>query len=140
MDLRTPQAYFVTSAKNVVPVTRSRRRASHTTSGRPDATIKYPRFRVHNGRIFTKWGAIKLDESRFRWVREDASIGRHAQLCFEAQVMDWCNGVTFAVHDTVDFYRGGHTPLERLFTLGATSAKQAGGPRRLPEEAEDFLR
>ncbi|MGH3005647.1 MAG: deoxyguanosinetriphosphate triphosphohydrolase family protein [Gaiellaceae bacterium] len=100
-----------------------------------DATIKYPRLRVHGGRFFTKWGAIKLDEERFRWARDTASLGSDASLCFEAQVMDWCDDVTFAVHDIVDFYRGGHIPLERLFVLGGSGTK-----RTLSEDARTFLR
>jgi dGTPase len=101
-----------------------------------DATIKYPRMRVDGGKLFTKWGAIQLDEDRFRWVRAD--IGADAKPCFEAQVMDWCDDVTFAVHDIVDFYRGGQIPLERLFTL--RPPVKPGAARRLTEDADAFLR
>jgi dGTPase len=116
----------------------SPRSGLNLTRATVDATIKYPRLRVHGGRIFTKWGAIRLDEERFRWVRETVPIGADARLCFEAQLMDWCDDVTFAVHDIVDFYRGGHIPLERLFILG--SRERATGKRRLSDDAAEFLR
>jgi dGTPase len=103
-----------------------------------DATIKYPCFRVEKNNIFTKWGAIKLDADRFNWVRAAAGVGADAPLCFEASLMDWCDDVTFAVHDIIDFYRGGHIPLDRLFVLGPT--EKSKGPRRLSEEAQEFLR
>jgi dGTPase len=103
-----------------------------------DATVKYPRLRVHNGRIFTKWGAVALDAPALDWVRGSAGVGGDAPRCFEAEVMDWCDDVTFAVHDILDFYRGGHIPLERLFTFGGSTSK-APKRRTLTEDADAFL-
>jgi dGTPase len=56
-----------------------------------------------------------MDSKRLEWVREGVPRGRKHQQCFEAQVMDWCDDVTYAVHDMLDFYRGGFIPLERIF-------------------------
>lgn len=81
-----------------------------------DATIKYPRLRVHGRSVQEKWGAFNVDAERLEWVRE-GRVGPQARLSFEAQLMDWCDDVTYAVHDMIDFYRSGFIPLDRLFQL-----------------------
>lgn len=100
-----------------------------------DATVKYPRLRVQDPDK-RKWGAYDLDEETLRWVRTDSPPRATATPCFEAELMDWCDDVTYAVHDLFDFYRSGHIPLDRLLAA-------QGSPRRrrvqLSLEAQEFL-
>jgi dGTPase len=104
------------------------------TNATLDAATKYPWLRVTGKTMRPKWGAIDLDAGRLRQVRGTAPLRWKAPKAFEAQIMDWCDDVTYAVHDVVDFYRSGFIPLHRLFAL-------AGGPTRrsLSGEADAFL-
>jgi dGTPase len=79
-------------------------------------------------------------------VRNVEPMGRHAQPCFEAQLMDWCDDVAYAVHDVVDFYRSGQIPLDRLLALGADVELSpdallflAGYQDKVPDVAFDTL-
>jgi dGTPase len=105
------------------------------TSATLDAATKYPWLRVTGKTIRGKWGAIAFDADRLKEIRDIAGVRWKAPKSFEAQLMDWCDDVTYAVHDVVDFYRSGFIPLHRLFAL-------SGGPKRrsLSEEGEAFLR
>ncbi len=61
-----------------------------------------------------KWGAYDGgDMDYFDWVRQDSPKDRRT---LEAELMDWADDVTYAVHDMDDFYRAGLIPLERLTT------------------------
>lgn len=102
-----------------------------------DAITKYPRFRVHGGQIAEKWGAFELDRDAFEWMREDERPSLNAKQCFEAQLMDWCDDVTYAVHDMIDFYRGGFIPLDRLFRY--RRLKGAARKRSISSEAREFI-
>jgi len=99
-----------------------------------DAATKYPWLRVTGKSVRPKWGAIGFDADRLRAIRGDAGLRWKAPKSFEAELMDWCDDVTYAVHDVVDFYRTGFIPLHRLFAL-------SGGPKRrsVSEEADEFL-
>jgi dGTPase len=74
--------------------------------------LKYPWLRdsEHAGR-WDKWGAYRADHDYFAWAREGLPDG---QRTLEAEIMDWADDVTYAVHDMDDFYRAGLIPLERL--------------------------
>ncbi len=86
-----------------------------------DATTKYPRTRAQAANKNRQWGAYgDTDADRLAVVRNIEPMGRNARPCFEAQLMDWCDDVTYAVHDVVDFYRGGRIPLDRLLATDAT--------------------
>ena len=104
------------------------------TNATLDATTKYPWLRVTGKSVRDKWGAVDVDAPRLRDIRGSAGIRWKARKSFEAQIMDWCDDVTYAVHDVVDFYRSGFIPLHRLFAL-------SGGPKRrsLSEEGDEFL-
>lgn len=81
-----------------------------------DATIKYPWLRGTPGTRPDKWNVYPDDEEYANWVREPGPpLGAGARRCFEAQIMDWCDDVTYACHDVEDFYRAGLIPLDRLF-------------------------
>jgi len=99
-----------------------------------DGSTKYPCLRVHDRRVQRKYGAVESDADVLAWIRADADVGPSAPVSFEAQLMDWCDDVTYAVHDVMDFYRGGSVPLDRLFQV-------IGGPktRALSPEAQAFL-
>jgi len=75
-----------------------------------NGVLKYPWPHGEEGE--KKWNAYMSDRDAFDWVREKASPSMFRSL--EAQIMDWADDVTYAVHDMDDFYRAGLVPLERL--------------------------
>ena len=99
-----------------------------------DGTAKYPALRVHGGVAADKYGAFEPDRAVLEWIRDGHGISPDAPRSFEAELMDWCDDVTYAVHDVMDFFRGGFIPLERLFAL-------TGGPgaRTISADAHRFL-
>lgn len=117
------------------PIEKGMRYGLDLTRATLDGATKYPRLRVHDGVVQSKYGAIEPDADVLRWIRGENGVGPHALRCFEADLMDWCDDVTYAVHDVMDFYRGGFVPLDRLFAT-------VGGPnsRALSPEAQQFLR
>lgn len=67
-----------------------------------DAASKYP-WTHQEGK--TKFGVYEDDADIFDWVRK----GRNDNsTCFEAQVMDWSDDVSYCVHDIEDAIYGGH--------------------------------
>ncbi len=75
--------------------------------------LKYPWLRDfdHPDRD-SKWGAYHADGAVFEWVR--AGRADDGPRSLEAEIMDWADDVTYAVHDMEDFYRAGLVPLDRL--------------------------
>ena len=75
--------------------------------------LKYPWLRDldHPDRE-SKWGAYHADSSVFAWVRDGRRDDDPRSI--EAEIMDWADDVTYAVHDMEDFYRAGLVPLDRL--------------------------
>ena len=65
-----------------------------------------------------KWGYYTDpgtdDAFAFHWARRPLR-GRTGGQVLEAQIMDWADDVTYAVHDLQDFFRSGLIPLEELF-------------------------
>ena len=76
-----------------------------------DAVLKYPWFRYDSEDRPGKWGAYRVDRDRFMWVRSGQD---HHRLSLEAELMNWADDVTYAVHDLEDFYRAGLIPILRL--------------------------
>lgn len=80
-----------------------------------DGVLKYPwaystddRQKAHR-----KWGYFADDKDAFEFVRPDAhqAPGRRR---IEAEIMDWADDLTYAVHDLDDFFRAGLIPVHRL--------------------------
>lgn len=59
----------------------------------------------------TKWNHYHADRDSFVWVRENLNTELRT---VEAEIMDWADDVTYAIHDMDDFYRAGLVPLDRL--------------------------
>lgn len=80
------------------------------------AVLKYPWLRSTSGAHHFKWGAYHSESSELAWAREGFDAWDERR-CAEAELMDWADDVTYAVHDMIDFYRAGLIPLEKLAPL-----------------------
>lgn len=78
-----------------------------------NAVLKYPWLREPDGKRHHKWGAYKTERAQFDWARTLCPDG-HSRKSAEAELMDWADDVTYAVHDVEDFFRAGLIPLDRL--------------------------
>jgi len=77
-----------------------------------DAVLKYPWLQdLGDDTKVEKWGAYETELRFFDFARAGASAD---ELSLEAQIMDWSDDVTYAVHDLEDFFRLGLIPLDRL--------------------------
>jgi dGTPase len=70
------------------------------------AASKYPWARGDNPAKPVKWGAYDCDIQ----ILDDLT-GASPKLTLDAQIMDWADDISYAVHDIEDFYRTGHIPL-----------------------------
>lgn len=72
------------------------------------ACSKYPWTRGATEKKKTKWGAYDCDANILDWVTgadtNDPTLN--------AQVMDWADDISYAVHDIEDFYRVGLIPID----------------------------
>lgn len=80
------------------------------TRGTLHGLLKYPWLLGENPDKQDKWGAYEEEREVFEWVRDGAGTDR----AVAAEVMDWADDITYAVHDVVDFYVAGKIPLDRL--------------------------
>jgi dGTPase len=77
-----------------------------------NAVLKYPWLQdLGDEKKAEKWGAYEAELRFFDFARA-GSLGDEASL--EAEIMDWSDDVTYAVHDLEDFFRLGLIPLDRL--------------------------
>ena len=106
------------------------------TAAAIDAVSKYPWGRQAHG--IQKWGAYGAkddcgsDYHTLDVIRTALGWGRHAtglgaKKSFECQLMEWCDDVTYAVHDVEDFYMVGMIPLERIFKHEKIFVAHLGG-------------
>ena len=73
-----------------------------------DAASKYP-WTKQPGKV--KFGVYQDDADVFEWVREGIT---GTTSCFEAQVMDWSDDVSYCVHDIEDAVFAGHVNIDIL--------------------------
>lgn len=74
------------------------------------AILKYPTLRKEPYTDGQKFGAYRSDAEYFEWVMDGRSEGPS----IEAQIMDWADDVSYALHDMEDFYKVGLIPLDLL--------------------------
>ena len=94
--------------------------------------LKYPwRHRpsdpVDDGVRERKWGYYEDDEEAYAFAREgwpEDMLEELPQRSFEAELMDWADDLTYALHDMDDFYRAGLIPLHQLAQEGADELKR----------------
>jgi dGTPase len=81
-----------------------------------------------------KWGYYRDDKKAFQFARTGWPLETAKDLperCLEAEIMDWADDLTYAVHDVDDFFRAGLIPLDQLAAPGGPELK------RLKELLED---
>jgi dGTPase len=90
------------------------------TSRSLNGILKYPWLRGEHERYPDKWGAYESERDEFLRARH----GHPAfQRSLEAEIMDWADDVTFAVHDLEDFFRAGIIPLDQIATSKREQAR-----------------
>jgi dGTPase len=77
-----------------------------------NATLKYPWSRGPAGKESRKWGYYYSERADFLFARGGDEADRRRST--EAELMDWADDVTYAVHDVEDFYRAGIIPLDQI--------------------------
>lgn len=84
--------------------------------------LKYPWARELEGdsKKNKKWGSYEPDKDAFTWTRRDSVPDERSLI---AQIMDWADDVTYAVHDLQDFYQAGLVPLH-LLCMGVDGGAQ----------------
>jgi dGTPase len=81
-----------------------------------------------------KWGAYEQDKKYLRFAREACFDGKNERRSLEAEIMDWADDITFAVHDLLDFYASGDIPI---YLFLHTQSKDL--PRAISNERANFI-
>lgn len=115
----------------------SERHGLNLTRATLGATLKYP-WLSSNRAGRKKWGAYEEDHSIFDWTRYQSTSEDRT---LEAEIMDWADDVSFAVHDTEDFFRAGLIPLDRLLKSEPDESEVAYllAPKRCKEIVDKAL-
>lgn len=80
-----------------------------------NAILKYPWQRTPTGKKSNKWGYYSTEKDEFEKVRELRTPGSgNESKSLEAEIMDWADDLTYAIHDVADFYKAGLIPLDEL--------------------------
>lgn len=80
-----------------------------------NAILKYPWARSVEEEAMQKWGYYTTENDEFEFAR-DLPIpgGASGERSVEAEIMDWADDMTYAIHDVADFYKAGMIPLGEL--------------------------
>lgn len=98
------------------------------------AILKYPwTFSCRPEEKKKKWGAYDTELKAFEFAIGHTGGGPVARSA-EAELMDWADDLTYAIHDAEDFYRAGLIPLHMLKPL-----PKASGTFPFGRERETFL-
>jgi dGTPase len=84
-----------------------------------DGILKYPWGYDDRPPGYEKWGYYETEANVFAWVRKGKPPRVRSVI---AEIMDWADDITFAIHDLLDFYRSGRIPIDRC--KGATSPER----------------
>lgn len=97
-----------------------------------DGLLKYPWKQVPHDPKFPKrehkWGYYTDDTHAFEFARAawpPEPTDALPERSFEAELMDWADDLTYAVHDVDDFFRAGLVPLDRLGVSDGSNSPEA---------------
>ena len=76
-----------------------------------DSVLKYPWSVGEHPHYPKKWGFYESEREMFKWVRGDNQPFRRS---LGAEIIDWADDITYAIHDLLDFFRAGKIPIDRL--------------------------
>jgi len=100
---------------------RDKHQGLNLTAQTLNGLLKYPWRRRSpdplDGKRKRKWGYYADDREAYEFARAGwppDSAGELAKRCLEAEIMDWADDLTYAVHDVDDFFRAGLIPLDRI--------------------------
>jgi dGTPase len=98
-------------------------RGLNLTRSTLNALAKYPWAFGENSECKGKWGFYDTERALFLWARKGLHAPAFAKTC-EAEIMDWSDDITYAVHDLIDFYCAGQIPIDRLADENDPSERQ----------------
>lgn len=81
-----------------------------------DGILKYPWAHKESLEYPKKWGYYGTEGEVFRWARQDRVANQRSLI---AEIMDWADDLTFAVHDLLDFFCAGRIPIDRCKPHGS---------------------
>jgi dGTPase len=109
-----------------------------------NALLKYPWERDAEG-VGTekdtdeKWGFYPTESAFFEFARAGMGADKRHRQTLEAQIMDYADDITYAIHDMDDFYRDGFLPLDQL--LRETAQLLPDDPDELdPTNVEEIIK
>lgn len=85
-----------------------------------DGLLKYP-WGAGDRAYPHKWGYYRTEGEIFNWVREGRIPRRRSAI---AEIMDWADDITFAIHDLMDFYCAGKIPVDRCKKQGSAERQR----------------
>jgi dGTPase len=96
-----------------------------------DGILKYP-WGPGDQENATKWGYYQTEKEIFDWVRQGRPPRQRSLI---AEIMDWADDITFAIHDLLDFYCAGKIPIDRCKSNDGAERKrlEAGIFKRKPK-------
>ncbi len=85
-----------------------------------DGILKYP-WPSEDPDYPSKWGFYQGETEVFEWVRKGKKPRKRSPA---AEIMDWADDITFAIHDLLDFYCAGKIPIDRCKKQGSAEREQ----------------
>lgn len=70
-----------------------------------------------------KFGCFERDRGVFEWAAKGTQVEKGVA-SLEAQLMDWADDITYAIHDVQDYFRSGDIKLHELIREGSDEARK----------------
>jgi dGTPase len=107
------------------------------TNATLNAVLKYPWMYSDRPSGLNKWGAYQTEKEAFEWAKTGVKTTKRSA---EAEIMDWADDITYAIHDMVDFHCAGLIPLHLLRPIARDGQLKPRNAREEDTVFESFLR